>query len=74
MKKVLILGYGNLDREDDGVAWHVLQGVAETLGRPALDAETGGLDELGQPRPFPSHGTLEGRGPFPSGRWKRGKT
>ena len=24
MKKKLILGFGNLDREDDGVAWHVL--------------------------------------------------
>ena len=48
MNKVLILGYGNLDREDDGVAWHILQGVAESLGRPALDVETGGLDELGQ--------------------------
>jgi hydrogenase maturation protease len=48
MNKVLILGYGNPDREDDGVAWHILQGVAETLGRPALDVETGGLDDLGQ--------------------------
>jgi hydrogenase maturation protease len=48
MNKVLILGYGNLDREDDGVAWHILQGVAESVGRPALDVETGGLDELGR--------------------------
>ena len=48
MNKVLILGYGTPDGEDDGVAWHILQGVAESLGRPALDVETGGLDELGQ--------------------------
>jgi hydrogenase maturation protease len=27
--KTLILGYGNPDREDDGVAWYVLQGVAK---------------------------------------------
>lgn len=30
--KILILGFGNPDREDDGVAWHVLTGVAEALG------------------------------------------
>jgi hydrogenase maturation protease len=49
MVRVLIIGYGNLDREDDGVAWHILQGIARRLGRPALNAETGGLDQLGQP-------------------------
>lgn len=48
MAKVLIIGYGNPDREDDGVAWHILQGVASRLGRPALDMETGGQDQLGQ--------------------------
>ena len=33
MDKVLIFGYGNFDRQDDGVAWHVLVGVAKRLGR-----------------------------------------
>ncbi len=33
-KKILLLGYGNPDREDDGVAWHVLKGVASGLGAP----------------------------------------
>ena len=33
MKKTLILGYGNLDRQDDGVAWHVLEKVARKLNR-----------------------------------------
>ena len=33
MDKVLIFGYGNFDRQDDGVAWHVLAGVAKRLGR-----------------------------------------
>lgn len=28
----LIIGYGNPDREDDGVAWHILKGVAEYFG------------------------------------------
>ncbi|HPH94811.1 MAG TPA: hypothetical protein PKW33_01740 [Anaerolineaceae bacterium] len=34
MKSTLILGYGNLDRQDDGAAWHIMRGVAEAIGRP----------------------------------------
>ena len=33
MDKVLIFGYGNFDRQDDGVAWHVLAAVSRRLGR-----------------------------------------
>lgn len=33
MDRVLILGYGNPDRQDDGVAWHVLVALARKLGR-----------------------------------------
>ena len=29
----LIIGIGNYDREDDGVSWHILCGVAEGLNR-----------------------------------------
>lgn len=29
----IIVGYGNPDRQDDGVAWHILAGVAKKLGR-----------------------------------------
>jgi hydrogenase maturation protease len=32
--KTLIVGYGNADRQDDGVAWHVLCAIARKLGRP----------------------------------------
>lgn len=35
MKKSLIVGYGNADRQDDGVAWYVLSGIAQRLGKPA---------------------------------------
>jgi hydrogenase maturation protease len=28
----LFIGYGNPDRQDDGVAWHVLVGIAQQLG------------------------------------------
>jgi hydrogenase maturation protease len=34
MKKTIILGYGNLDRQDDGVAWHILEKVAKLIDRP----------------------------------------
>lgn len=34
MKHVLFLGYGNPDREDDGVAWHILCAIAAKLGLP----------------------------------------
>lgn len=27
--RVLLFGYGNIDRQDDGVAWHLLRGVAD---------------------------------------------
>ena len=32
--KTLVIGYGNPDREDDGVAWHILQGVARYFDIP----------------------------------------
>ena len=35
MNKVLILGYGNVDRQDDGVAWHILARLAQRMGWPA---------------------------------------
>lgn len=38
MRKLLILGYGNPDREDDGVAWHILHALTTKLGLPAPDS------------------------------------
>jgi hydrogenase maturation protease len=32
LKKLLLLGYGNPDREDDGVAWHILRALTIKLG------------------------------------------
>jgi hydrogenase maturation protease len=32
LKKLLILGYGNPDREDDGVGWHILHALTLELG------------------------------------------
>lgn len=42
----LFVGYGNIDREDDGVAWHVLAELWSRLGR--------------QPRPDPDEGLSPG--------------
>jgi hydrogenase maturation protease len=38
VKRLLLIGYGNPDREDDGVAWHILRAVSEKLGLPAPDS------------------------------------
>ncbi len=46
----LIIGYGNVDRQDDGVAWHILHRLAVCMGRPTA-TETGG--EFPPAPPFP---------------------
>ncbi len=33
-RQTLIIGYGNVDRQDDGVAWHVLYRLAQRLELP----------------------------------------
>jgi hydrogenase maturation protease len=35
LKKTILIGWGNPDRQDDGVAWHVLVEVARRLELPA---------------------------------------
>ena len=37
----LIIGYGNPDRQDDGVAWHILTRLAEELNRPIPSMDEG---------------------------------
>lgn len=38
MNRTLILGYGNPDRQDDGVAWHIQRALARELGLPASES------------------------------------
>ena len=38
MNQKLVIGYGNPDRQDDGVAWHVLHALAIRLNLPAPDS------------------------------------
>jgi hydrogenase maturation protease len=45
----LVIGYGNPDRQDDGLAWHVLCGLAERLGRSLPSLEEGFAPEGDQP-------------------------
>jgi hydrogenase maturation protease len=45
--RTLIVGYGNADREDDGVSWHILSQVAERLGRLPAESPEQGYDLQG---------------------------
>ena len=45
--KTIVLGFGNPDRSDDGVAWHVLEGIAQRFGQPfAYESIEAGLVNL----------------------------
>lgn len=45
----LIIGIGNYDRQDDGVAWHILCGLAKTLGRDVPQDPYGeGFEPIGE--------------------------
>ena len=52
---VLILGIGNYDRQDDGVAWHILQSIKRKLDRPT-DSQP--YDATGEPEGEESPKTL----------------
>lgn len=45
--RTLVIGYGNLDRGDDGVAFEVVNGLRRRLSQLPLDEEQTGLDQLG---------------------------
>ncbi len=38
MNQTLVIGFGNPDRQDDGVAWHVLHALAIRLNLPSPDS------------------------------------
>jgi hydrogenase maturation protease len=47
MPRTLVIGFGNIDRADDGVAYSVINALRRRLGqKPLLEDETG-LEELG---------------------------
>jgi Ni,Fe-hydrogenase maturation factor len=47
--RILVLGYGNVDRQDDGVAWHIINHIAVQFGLPAPDPTGEGVPSLADP-------------------------
>ncbi len=47
MSHTLVIGYGNLDRADDGVAFYVVNALRERLGQRALSDNETGWHDLG---------------------------
>jgi hydrogenase maturation protease len=46
--QALVIGYGNYSRNDDGVGFRVASRFRQRAGKPSLDPECDGLDELGE--------------------------
>ena len=53
--EILFLGFGNTDRQDDGVAWHILHGLAERLGQPVPEQIGDEFAPLGDPTGHSPH-------------------
>jgi Ni,Fe-hydrogenase maturation factor len=47
MPRTLIIGFGNIDRADDGVALFVINALRRRLGQKPLPEDETGLEELG---------------------------
>jgi hydrogenase maturation protease len=47
MSRTLVIGFGNIDRADDGVAFEVVNALRRRLGQNPLGTEETGLEELG---------------------------
>ena len=48
MSRTLVIGFGNIDRADDGVAFEVVNALRRRLGQKELSGEDTGLEELGE--------------------------
>ena len=49
MVRNLVIGYGNLERQDDGVGFYVVNRLRQGLGQKALQPDDAGLTKLGEP-------------------------
>ncbi len=47
MPRTLVIGFGNIDRADDGVAFSVINALRRRLGQKLLPEDETGLEELG---------------------------
>jgi hydrogenase maturation protease len=50
MQNTLVIGYGNVDREDDGLGWHVLQKLAAHFDSPVAMLDGGTFDQSHNPQ------------------------
>ncbi len=48
MPRTLVIGFGNIDRADDGVAYYVINDLRRRLGQGPLREDETGLEEMGQ--------------------------
>jgi hydrogenase maturation protease len=49
MTRTLVIGFGNAYRRDDGVGYVVINALRDRLGRPLLDPDDDGYNDLGHP-------------------------
>jgi hydrogenase maturation protease len=49
MTRTLVIGFGSIDRGDDGIAYHVINALRQRLGQTILAEDETGLEELGKP-------------------------
>ena len=49
IQKTLLLGYGNVDRQDDGLAWHIMQQIAGNFDLSIIDPYEEIQNEEGKP-------------------------
>jgi hydrogenase maturation protease len=49
MPRALVIGFGNIDRADDGVAFFVINALRRRLDQKMLTEEDTGLEDLGAP-------------------------
>jgi hydrogenase maturation protease len=47
MSRTLVIGFGNRDRQDDGVAWEVIDVLRRRAGQASLGEDETGLEQLG---------------------------
>jgi len=47
MSRTLVIGFGNIDRADDGVAYHIVNGLRRRLRQGMLHEDETGLEEIG---------------------------
>ena len=48
MSRTLVIGFGNIDRADDGIAYYIINALRQRLDQEILGEDETGLEELGR--------------------------